>query len=70
MKRRKIGATIWLLVGLTWGVGTGASGFLMYRSRASGMAFDRTAATSNGEGVPTRTPGKSWHGFAINQTLK
>ena len=38
--------------------------------RASGMAFDRIAATLNDDGVPTRTPGKRWHGFAVNQILK
>jgi hypothetical protein len=34
------------------------------------MAFDRIAATLNNEGIPTRTPGKRWHGFAVNQILK
>jgi hypothetical protein len=24
----------------------------------------------NDDGVPTRTPGKRWHGFAVNQILK
>jgi DNA invertase Pin-like site-specific DNA recombinase len=38
--------------------------------RASGMAYDRIAATLNNEGVPTRTPGKRWHGFALNQILR
>lgn len=38
--------------------------------RASGMAFDRIAATLNADGVPTRTFGKRWHGFAVNQILK
>jgi hypothetical protein len=28
------------------------------------------AATLNAEGVPTRTAGKRWHGFAANQILK
>jgi hypothetical protein len=28
------------------------------------------AATLNGDGVPTRTPAKRWHGFAVNQILK
>ena len=37
---------------------------------AAGMAFDRIAATLNNDGVPTRTPGKRWHGFAVNQILK
>jgi DNA invertase Pin-like site-specific DNA recombinase len=37
--------------------------------RASGMAYDRIAATLNCEGVPTRTAGKKWHGFAVNQIL-
>jgi hypothetical protein len=34
------------------------------------MAFDRIAATLNGEGIPTRTVEKRWHGFAVNQILK
>jgi hypothetical protein len=34
------------------------------------VAFDRIAATLNSDGIPTRTPAKSWHGFAINQVLK
>lgn len=38
--------------------------------RATGMGYDRIAATLNAEGVPTRTPGKHWHGFAINQILR
>ena len=42
----------------------------MKELRASGMAFDRIAATLNNDGIRTRTPGKSWHGFAINQILK
>ncbi|MGA2114047.1 MAG: recombinase family protein [Bryobacteraceae bacterium] len=42
----------------------------MQELRASGMAFDRIAATLNDDGVPTRTPGKRWHGFAVNQILK
>ena len=42
----------------------------MKELRASGMAYDRIAATFNSEGVPTRTPGKRWHGFAVNQILK
>jgi hypothetical protein len=42
----------------------------MMQLRASGMAFDRIAATLNNDGVPTRTPGKRWHGFAVNQILK
>jgi len=41
----------------------------MKELRASGMAFDRIAATLNEEGVPTRTAGKRWHGFAVNQIL-
>jgi hypothetical protein len=42
----------------------------MKELRAAGMAFDRIAATLNADGVPTRTPGKRWHGFAVNQILK
>jgi DNA invertase Pin-like site-specific DNA recombinase len=42
----------------------------MKELRASGMAFDRIAATLNNEVVPTRTPGKRWHGFAVNQILR
>jgi DNA invertase Pin-like site-specific DNA recombinase len=42
----------------------------MKELRASGVAYDRIAATLNGEGVPTRTPGKRWHGFAVNQILR
>jgi hypothetical protein len=41
----------------------------MKEFRAAGMAFDRIAATLNDDGVPTRTPGKRWHGFAVNQIL-
>jgi hypothetical protein len=41
----------------------------MKKLRASGMAFDRIAAAPNSDGIRTRTPGKSWHGFAINQIL-
>jgi hypothetical protein len=35
----------------------------MKELRASGMAYDRIAATLNNESIPTRTPGKRWHGF-------
>ncbi len=42
----------------------------MKELRAAGMGYDRIAATLNAEGVPTRTPGKQWHGFAINQILR
>jgi DNA invertase Pin-like site-specific DNA recombinase len=42
----------------------------MKELRASGMAYDRIAATLNNEGVLTRTWGKTWHGFAVNQILK
>jgi DNA invertase Pin-like site-specific DNA recombinase len=42
----------------------------MRELRASGMAFDRIAATFNSDGVPTRTPGKRWHGFAVNQIFR
>jgi DNA invertase Pin-like site-specific DNA recombinase len=41
----------------------------MKELRASGTAYDRIAATLNNEGIPTRTPGKRWHGFAVNQIL-
>ena len=42
----------------------------MKQLRATGMSFDKIAITLNDEGVPTRTPGKKWHGFAVNQILK
>lgn len=42
----------------------------MRELRAAGMAYDRIAATLNSEVVPTRTPGKRWHGFAVNQILR
>jgi DNA invertase Pin-like site-specific DNA recombinase len=42
----------------------------MRELRAAGMAFDRIAAMFNEEAVPTRTSGKRWHGFAVNQILK
>ena len=42
----------------------------MKELRASGMSFDTIADTFNNADVPTRTPGKKWHGFAINQILK
>jgi DNA invertase Pin-like site-specific DNA recombinase len=42
----------------------------MNELRATGMGYDRIAATLNAEGVPTRTPGKQWHGFAVNQILR
>jgi hypothetical protein len=42
----------------------------MEELRASGTGFDRIAASLNAEGIPTRTPGKHWHGFAVNQILK
>ena len=42
----------------------------MQEFRASGMGFDRIAATPNAEGAPTRTAGKRWHGFAVNQILR
>jgi hypothetical protein len=38
--------------------------------RPSCMSFERIAATLNAEGMPTRTPGKRWQGFAVNQILK
>jgi hypothetical protein len=42
----------------------------MQELRASGIGFDRIAATLNAQGVPNRTAGKRWHGFAVNQILK
>lgn len=42
----------------------------MRELRASGMSFDAIATTLNSGDVPTRTPGKKWHGFAVNQILK
>jgi hypothetical protein len=42
----------------------------MQELRASGIGFDRIAATLNEERIPTRTPGKRWHGFAVNQIIK
>ena len=42
----------------------------MKELRASGMAYDRIAGILNSDGIPTRTPGKRWHGFAVNQILK
>jgi DNA invertase Pin-like site-specific DNA recombinase len=42
----------------------------MNELRAAGMGFDRIAATLNAEGIKTRTPGKKWHGNAVNQILK
>lgn len=42
----------------------------MKEMRASGMSFDLIATKLNGEGVSTRTPGKKWHGFAVNQILQ
>lgn len=41
----------------------------MRERRDAGMSFDRIAATVNEEGVPTRTAGKKWHGFAVSQIL-
>ncbi|SPE33143.1 putative sensory transducer protein [Candidatus Sulfopaludibacter sp. SbA3] len=41
MKRTTVGTTIWLLVGLTWSVGTGAAGFLIYRSNTIAANYDR-----------------------------
>lgn len=42
----------------------------MKELRASGTGFDRIGATLTAEGVPTRTAGKHWHGFAVNLILK
>ena len=42
----------------------------MRELRAAGMAYDRIAAILNNDGVSTRTPGKRWHGFAVNQILR
>lgn len=36
--------------------------------RASGMGFDRIAASLNAEGVPPRA-GKQWHGLVVNRIL-
>jgi DNA invertase Pin-like site-specific DNA recombinase len=41
----------------------------MRQLRRSGMSFDRIAAELNSEGVATRTAGKRWHGFGVNQIL-
>jgi methyl-accepting chemotaxis protein/methyl-accepting chemotaxis protein-1 (serine sensor receptor) len=40
MKRVKITTTIWLLVGLTWAVGTGAACFLMHNSQTIAANYD------------------------------
>ena len=40
MKKMKIAAQLWLLVGLTWGVGTGAACFLMLRSQSIATNYD------------------------------
>jgi len=37
--------------------------------RATGMGFDKIAATLNNEGVPTRKAGKRWFGFTVNKIL-
>jgi DNA invertase Pin-like site-specific DNA recombinase len=37
--------------------------------RSMGMSFSRIADTFNTERIPTRTAGKRWHGFAVNQIL-
>lgn len=42
----------------------------MRELRAAGMGFDKIAATLNDGGVPTRTVGKRWHGFSVNEILK
>jgi hypothetical protein len=42
----------------------------MNELRAQGLGFDRIAATLNEERIPTRTPGKRWYGFAVNQIIK
>ncbi len=38
--KMKIGMRLWLLVGLTWGVGTGAACFLMIRSQSMAASYD------------------------------
>ena len=40
MRRKTIAAKIWLLVGLTWGVGTSAAGFLLYRAQRISANYD------------------------------
>jgi DNA invertase Pin-like site-specific DNA recombinase len=42
----------------------------MKQLRATGKSYDAIATTLNSEHVPTRTPGKRWHGFAVNQILR
>jgi len=39
--RKTIAATIWLLVGVTWGVGTSTACFLMYRTQQMSANYDR-----------------------------
>jgi DNA invertase Pin-like site-specific DNA recombinase len=41
----------------------------MRMMRLSGMSFGRIAAELNSEGIVTRTAGKRWHGFSVNQIL-
>lgn len=41
----------------------------MRELRATGTGYDRIASILNAEGIPTRTMGKLWHGFAVNQIL-
>jgi len=55
-----------------YGVNEGEQAIIarMRELRASGVAFDRIAATLNNDGIPTRTPGRRWHGFSVNQILK
>lgn len=37
--------------------------------RSTGMSFSRIADALNTESIPTRTIGKRWHGYAVNQIL-
>ena len=64
-------ATIQLRVPVARG---GASGnwfaAVFQEFRASGFGFDRIAAIFSSEGVRTRTLGKRWQVFAVNQILK
>jgi len=38
--------------------------------QTEGLGFDRIASRLNAEGVATRTAGKRWHGFAVNEILR
>jgi|SRR5579871_5259766 len=41
----------------------------MRQMRSGGMSFGRIAVALNRDGFGTRTAGKRWHGFAVNQIL-